>query len=127
VWRLPGELAGFSKPPALFAGSKRGVRCCSGGTVAQVVTAFVLIDAEPARVAELAEEVAGVEGVAEAYSVAGQADIVAVVRVRQIEDLAEVVTRRLHGLAGVADTRTLVAFQSYSRKDLDEIWELGAD
>jgi len=92
-----------------------------------VVTAFVLIDAEPARVAELAEEVAAVEGVAEAYSVAGQADIVAVVRVRQIEDLAEVVTRRLHSLAGVADTRTLVAFQSYSRKDLDEIWELGAD
>ena len=99
----------------------------AGGTVAHVVTAFVLIDAEPARVAELAEEVAAVEGVAEAYSVAGQADIVAVVRVRQIEDLAEVVTRRLHALAGVADTRTLVAFQSYSRKDLDEIWELGAD
>jgi DNA-binding Lrp family transcriptional regulator len=99
----------------------------ASATVAFVVTAFVLIDAEPARVAELAEEVAAVEGVAEAYSVAGQADIVAVVRVRQIEDLAEVVTRRLHALAGVADTRTLVAFQSYSRKDLDEIWELGAD
>jgi len=92
-----------------------------------MVTAFVLIDAEPARVAELAEEVAGVAGVAEAYSVAGQADIVAVVRVRQIEDLAEVVTRRLHALSGVADTRTLVAFQSYSRKDLEAMWELGAD
>jgi DNA-binding Lrp family transcriptional regulator len=116
------------------ASGRRGQRAANtschvpaGGTVAQVVTAFVLIDAEPARVAELAEEVAGVEGVAEAYSVAGHADIVAVVRVRRIEDLAEVVTRRLHALAGVADTRTLVAFQSYSRKDLDEIWELGAD
>jgi DNA-binding Lrp family transcriptional regulator len=91
-----------------------------------VVTAFVLIDAEPARMAELAQEVAGVEGVAEAYSVAGQADIVAVVRVRQMEELAQVVTMRLQSLPGVADTRTLIAFQSYSRKDLDAIWELGA-
>jgi DNA-binding Lrp family transcriptional regulator len=92
-----------------------------------MVTAFVLIDAEPARVAGLAEEVAAVEGVAEAYSVAGQADVVAVIRVRRLEDLAEVVTGRLHALAGVADTRTLVAFRSYSRKDLDTMWELGAD
>jgi DNA-binding Lrp family transcriptional regulator len=91
-----------------------------------VVTAFVLIDAEPARVGQLAQEVAAVEGVAEAYSVAGHADIVAVVRVRQMEELAEVVTGRLHSLAGVADTRTLVAFRSYSRKDLETIWELGA-
>ena len=90
-----------------------------------MLTAFVLIDAEPARVAELAEEVAAVEGVAESYSVAGQADIVAVVRVRHIEELADVVTRRLHALPGVTDTRTLVAFQSYSRRDLDAMWELG--
>ena len=90
-----------------------------------MVTAFVLIDAEPARVGQLAQEVAAVDGVAEAYSVAGHADIVAVVRVRQMEELAEVVTGRLHGLAGVTDTRTLVAFRSYSRKDLETIWELG--
>jgi DNA-binding Lrp family transcriptional regulator len=92
-----------------------------------VVTAFVLIDAEPARVADLAEEVAAVEGVAEAYSVAGHADIVAIIRVRQVEELAQVVTGRLAGLPGITDTRTLVAFQSYSRKDLDEMWELGAE
>lgn len=91
-----------------------------------MVTAFVLINAEPARVADLASEVAAVEGVAEAYSVAGHADIVAVVRARRIEELAEVVTRRLHTLAGVTDTRTLVAFQSYSRRDLEAMWELGA-
>jgi DNA-binding Lrp family transcriptional regulator len=91
-----------------------------------VVTAFVLIEAEPARVAGLAEEVAAVDGVAEAYSVAGHADIVAVIRVRQIEELAQIVTGRLHVLAGVTDTRTLVAFRSYSRKDLEAMWELGA-
>jgi DNA-binding Lrp family transcriptional regulator len=112
--------------------SSRPQNTCSqgsttGATVRGVLTAFVLIDAEPARVAELAEEVASVEGVAESYSVAGHADVVAVVRVRQIEDLAQVVTRRLHALPGVTDTRTLVAFQSYSRRDLDAMWELGAD
>jgi DNA-binding Lrp family transcriptional regulator len=92
----------------------------------RVVTAFVLIDAAPARVAELAGEVAAVEGVAESYSVAGHADVVAVVRVRRLEDLAQVVTGQLHRLPGVEDTRTLVAFQSYSRKDLEAMWELGA-
>lgn len=91
-----------------------------------VVTAFVLIDALPARVAALAEEVAGVEGVAEAYSVAGHADIVAVVRVRRTEELAEVVTVRIHALEGILDTRTMVAFQSYSRHDLEAMWEIGA-
>lgn len=92
-----------------------------------MVTAFVLIDAAPARVSDLAEEVAGVEGVAESYSVAGHADIVAIVRVRRLEELAEVVTGRLHRLEGVEDTRTLVAFQSFSKKDLEAMWELGAD
>jgi DNA-binding Lrp family transcriptional regulator len=92
-----------------------------------MVTAFVLIDAAPARVAGLAEEVAAVEGVAEAYSVAGHADVVAVVRVRRLEELAEVVTQGLHGLDGVEDTRTLVAFRSYSKRDLEAIWELGSE
>ena len=92
-----------------------------------MVTAFVLIDAAPSRVSDLAEEVAVVEGVAESYSVAGQADIVAVVRVKRLEELADVVTGRLHRLEGVEDTKTLVAFQSYSRKDLEAMWELGTD
>lgn len=92
-----------------------------------MVTAFVLIDAEPAHVAQLAEQVAALEGVAEAYSVAGHADIVAVVRVPKIEELADVVTIRLHALEGVTDTRTLVAFRSYSRRDLEAMWEIGSD
>lgn len=91
-----------------------------------MVNAFVLIDAVPARVGDLATELADVEGVAEVYSVAGQADLVAVVRVRHHEELAEVVTRRISRLAGITDTRTLIAFQAYSRHDLDAIWDLGA-
>lgn len=92
-----------------------------------MVHAFVLVDALPARVADLATELADVEGVTEVYSVAGHADLVAVVRVRRHDELAEVVTRRISGLAGITDTRTLIAFQAYSRHDLDAMWDIGAE
>jgi DNA-binding Lrp family transcriptional regulator len=92
-----------------------------------MVHAFVLIDAEPARVADLAVELAEIPGVSEVYSVAGHADIVAVVRVRRHEELADVVTRGISRLDGITTTRTLIAFQAYSRHDLDAIWDLGAD
>ena len=92
-----------------------------------MVHAFVLIDAEPARVADLAVELVEIPGVSEVYSVAGHADIVAVVRVRRHEELADVVTRGISRLEGITTTRTLIAFQAYSRHDLDAIWDLGAD
>ncbi|MGH9057432.1 MAG: Lrp/AsnC family transcriptional regulator [Acidimicrobiales bacterium] len=92
-----------------------------------MVHAFVLIDAQPSRVADLAVDLAGLDGVAEVYSVAGHADIVAVVRVRHHEDLANVVTRGISGLNGVVDTRTLIAFQAFSRRDLETIWDIGSD
>jgi len=91
-----------------------------------MVHAFVLIDAEPARIADLATQLADVEGVAEVYSVAGEADLVAVVRVRHHDDLADVVTRRISGMDGILNTRTLIAFQAYSRKDLEALWDIGA-
>jgi DNA-binding Lrp family transcriptional regulator len=92
-----------------------------------MVHAFVLIDAEPGRIADLAEELADVEGVAEVYSVAGEADVVAIVRVRRYEELADVVTRRITALDGIVNTRTLIAFQAFSRHDLEALWDLGSD
>ena len=92
-----------------------------------MVHAFVLIDAEPNRIADLAQELADVDGVAEVYSVAGEADIVAIVRVRHHDDLAGVVTRGVTALDGIIATRTMIAFQAYSRHDLDALWDLGAD
>lgn len=89
--------------------------------------AFVLIDALPQRVAALAGELADVAGVAEVYSVAGHADLVAVVRVRRHDELADVVTRRISALEGITDTRTLIAFQAISRHDLDALFDLGAE
>ncbi len=90
-----------------------------------MVSAFVLIRAQPPRIADLAVALADVEGVAEVYSTAGEADIVAVVRVRHHEELAEVVTRKINGLDGVSDTRTLIAFRAHSRHDLEAMWSLG--
>ena len=90
-----------------------------------MVHAFVLIDAEPDRIDELAGAMADLEGVAEVYSVTGEADLLAVVRVRRHEDLAEVVTRRMSCLPGVVSTETMVAFQAYGRRDLEAMWDLG--
>ena len=88
--------------------------------------AFVLIDAEPARIAPLAEELAGLQGVTEVFSVAGGvADLVAIVRVRHHDELVGVVTRGIAGLQGIESTTTLVAFEAYSRHDLEAIWDLG--
>jgi DNA-binding Lrp family transcriptional regulator len=91
-----------------------------------VLHAFVLIDAEPARIAPLAEELAEVPGITEVFSVAGAvADLVAIVRVRHHDDLVDVVTRRVAALPGIESTTTLVAFRAYSRHDLEAIWDLG--
>ena len=88
--------------------------------------AFVLVDAVPARIAPLAEELAEIPGVTEVFSVAGGvADLVAIVRVRRHDELVEVETRRMAGLEGIESTTTLVAFQAYSRHDLESIWDLG--
>ena len=92
-----------------------------------MLTAFVHIHAEPARVADLGSEVAEVDGVAEVYSVTGDLDLVAIVRVRRHDELAEVVTRHISALDGVVHTTTMIAFQAYSRHDLDSMWGLGIE
>lgn len=90
-----------------------------------MLAAFVLIDAEPSRVASLASELAAVDGVAEVYSVAGECDLVAIVRVRHHDDLADVVTGSIGRRPGIVRTRTMVAFKAYSDRDLDALWDVG--
>jgi DNA-binding Lrp family transcriptional regulator len=92
-----------------------------------VLTAFVLISAEPARIAPLATELADVDGVAEVYSVTGDPDLVAIVRVRQHDELASVVTENIATKRGVLGTQTLIAFQAFSRHDLEGMWSLGSE
>ena len=86
-----------------------------------------MIQAEPDRIADLATEIADVEGVSEVYSVTGDLDLVAIVRVREHDQLADVVTRHLAQLEGIVHTTTMIAFQAYSKHDLDAMWGLGLD
>jgi DNA-binding Lrp family transcriptional regulator len=88
--------------------------------------AVVLIKAERQALATLGERLAGVDGVAEAYSVTGEWDFVAMLRVGEHDELADAVTRRLARLDGIADTYTMVAFQVFSRHDLEALFSVGA-
>ena len=90
-----------------------------------VTHAVVLIRAERDALPELGGTLADVEGVAEAYSVTGEWDFVAILRVSRPEDLARVVTERLAVLPGIARTYTMVAFEAYSRHDLEAMFSLG--
>lgn len=92
-----------------------------------MVNAFVLLKVRPTRIAALASELTELEGVSEVYSVAGDVDLVAIVRVRHHDDLAAVVTGRLSQLDGIVETRTMIAFQAYSQHDLDAMFSLGGD
>lgn len=86
-----------------------------------MVTAVILINAEPARTAAVAKALSDIAGISEVYSVAGNYDLVAVVRVREHEALADLVAERIRGVSGVARTETLIAFRSYSRRDLESL------
>ena len=92
-----------------------------------MLTAFVLIHAEPGRIVELGSEIAEVDGVAEVYSVTGDLDLVAIVRVRRHDELADVVTRNISALDGIVHTTTMIAFQAYSQHDLDSMWGLAIE
>ena len=87
--------------------------------------AVVLIEAERDAFSSLGGQLADIEGVAEAYSVTGEWDFVAIVRVPHHEQLADVVTGQIGGLAGVVRTQTMVAFAAYSRHDLDALFSVG--
>lgn len=87
--------------------------------------AIVLIQAEGAALATLGGELAGIEGVAEAYSVTGEWDFVAILRLREHDQLSDVVTGKISQLKGVAGTHTMVAFEVYSRHDLEALFSVG--
>jgi DNA-binding Lrp family transcriptional regulator len=90
-----------------------------------VTHAIVLIEAERTAIKTLGGELADVAGVAEAYSVTGEWDFVAMLRVRDPAEVAEVVTGRLSGLAGIKRTQTLVAFEVFSKHDLEALFSIG--
>ncbi len=92
-----------------------------------MITAIVFVKAEVARIPEVAEAIAELEGVSEVYSVTGQIDLITLVRVRAHDDIAAVVADRLNKVPGVLSTETHIAFQAYSRHDLESAFSLGLD
>jgi len=92
-----------------------------------MVTAIVLMTVKHGGVNEIAEKLAAAPGIAEVYSVGGRFDLVAMLRVRSNEELADIVTRTIAGLDGILSTETLIAFRAYSRHDLDAMFSIGLE
>ncbi|SDZ84574.1 AsnC family protein [Bowdeniella nasicola] len=90
-----------------------------------MITAIILIDAVAHRIPEVAKDAVELEGISEVFSVTGDIDLIAIARVAAHEDLAGVVADRLSKIDGVINTRTYIAFQAYSKEDLEEAFSLG--
>jgi len=90
-----------------------------------VVTAIVLIKAEIQRIPEVAEVIAEMPAVSEVYSITGDYDMVAIIRVRAHDELADVIPGGLNKVPGVTATQTHIAFRAYSRHDLDAAFAIG--
>ena len=90
-----------------------------------MLTAIVFVNAEVARIPEVAEEIAALSGVSEVYSVTGTIDLIVMIRVANHDQVAEVVADRLNKVAGIVSTETHIAFRAYSAHDLEAAFSLG--
>lgn len=92
-----------------------------------MLTAIALITTEANRIPEVAAKVADIDGVSEVYSVTGDVDLIALVRVREHDELASIIADQIGKVTGVLTTRTYIAFQAYSKHDLQAAFNLGLD
>ncbi len=92
-----------------------------------MITTIVLIRVEPSLIPTAANMLAGAEGVAEVFSVSGEWDLVAIVRVQEYDQIAHVVTEIFPTIPGIQRTQTLTAFRAYSKKDLQQAWDIGVE
>ena len=92
-----------------------------------MITTIVLIRADPKVIPQVAQRLAGIDGVTDVYSVSGEWDLVAIVRVSEYDRIAQVVTEEFVKVPGIERTQTLTAFRAYSKKDLEQAWDLGVE
>ena len=92
-----------------------------------MITAMVLLNVERGRVNEVAERLAELAGITEVFSVAGRYDLVAILRVKNNEDLADLVTRHMLKVAGITQSETLIAFRAFSKFDLERMFSIGME
>jgi DNA-binding Lrp family transcriptional regulator len=114
--------------PLLLRGAQRKMRPLTDVTdLAMAVTAVVLIKAKTDQIAELAQALAELDGVSEVFSVAGRYDLVAIVRAARNEDLAEIVSQKMHKVQGIVDSETLIAFRVYKSAEIEAAFALGLE
>lgn len=89
-----------------------------------MITSLILINTERTKIKQVAESLADIEAISEVYSVSGNYDLVAMVRVKTNDELADLVTETLGRVDGIAHTETMLAFRVYSRHDLEAIFSL---
>lgn len=92
-----------------------------------MVTAIVMIRTDKSTIPETAEKISALEGVSVVYSVTGGWDLVAMVKLREYDQLADTIADQLSKVPGIQDTETMLAFRTYSQEDLGEGWALGFD
>ena len=90
-----------------------------------MITAIVLVNCATDAIPEVAEAIAELKGVTEVYSVAGRVDLIAMVRVKAYEEIADVIAGSISKVPGVIDTDTHIAFRAYSQHDLEEAFAIG--
>jgi DNA-binding Lrp family transcriptional regulator len=92
-----------------------------------MITALVMINVHRGEINRTAQELLDIPGIAEVYSVTGEYDLVAVLRLKEYDDLADVVTERMMGLSAITQTHTMTAFKVYSKEDLEQAWDIGIE
>jgi DNA-binding Lrp family transcriptional regulator len=90
-----------------------------------MVSAVVLLTVKRGKINDVAENLAGMKGVSEVYSVGGRYDLVAIIRVKDNDTLAELVTNHMLQVKGIRDSETLIAFRAFSRHDLESMFSIG--
>ncbi len=92
-----------------------------------MITTIVLVKAEPRLIPKCAATLAGIDGVTDVYSVSGEWDLVALVKVAEYEQIARIVTEEFPKVPGIQRTTTLTAFRAYSKADLEQAWDIGIE
>ena len=90
-----------------------------------MVTSIILFNVERSKINETAEQLAAIDGISEVYSVSGNYDLIAVVRVESNEELSDLVTTKLLKISAILKTETMLAFKAYSRHDLEALFSIG--
>jgi DNA-binding Lrp family transcriptional regulator len=91
-----------------------------------VITSIVMVSCDTARIPEVAETIADLSAVSEVYSTTGAVDLIAIVRVREFDEVAEAIAGKIAKVPGVQHTETHIAFRAYSRHDLEQAFAIGS-